>query len=276
MYRRTFSVSVCRTTRARVAPIAIRTASSRRRPNTRSSCRFATLAHAISSTRPTAPSSASSGVRTSSKVCSWIGVSASFAPSMPFAAGIRSIPADTRRLRRGAIEAGAGSEADECDHAQRRRKPGQPAAGRRAIGQRRTERQPAVVVVARIGTAETARHDADDRRRHAVDAETAAEDVRRPAELAHPEVVTENHHAGRAGPVVVIVEHASQQGRRSEHAEHAGRDAFVVEPAHVAKPGEHRPRAAANRRDRFEGSGRAGEARYAGLRSPRSRRGREP
>ena len=49
------SVSSWRTIRKRLAPSATRTASSRRRASPRASSRLATLAHAISSTRPTAP-----------------------------------------------------------------------------------------------------------------------------------------------------------------------------------------------------------------------------
>ena len=53
----TLSVSSCAMMRPRPAPIAERIAISRRRPVARTSSRLATLAQAISSTRPTAPSS---------------------------------------------------------------------------------------------------------------------------------------------------------------------------------------------------------------------------
>ena len=49
------STSSWRTTRARLAPSAIRTATSRARCADRASCRLATLAQAISRTKPTAP-----------------------------------------------------------------------------------------------------------------------------------------------------------------------------------------------------------------------------
>ena len=52
----TLSVSSCWTIRPRLAPSAVRSAISLRRDAARASSRFATLAHAISSTRPTAPS----------------------------------------------------------------------------------------------------------------------------------------------------------------------------------------------------------------------------
>ena len=53
-----FSVRSWRTSRARPAPIAVRSAISRRRDADRDSSRFATFAEAISSTKPTAPNSA--------------------------------------------------------------------------------------------------------------------------------------------------------------------------------------------------------------------------
>ena len=61
----TLSVSSCRMMRPRPAPIAARTAISRLRPVARTSSRFATFAHAMSSTRPTAPSRIHSVVWTS-------------------------------------------------------------------------------------------------------------------------------------------------------------------------------------------------------------------
>ena len=61
----TLSISICCTSRPRVAPTARRTDSSFCRPDARARSSVATFAHAISSTNPTAPSSTSSGVRTS-------------------------------------------------------------------------------------------------------------------------------------------------------------------------------------------------------------------
>src|SRR5437762_2346956 len=57
--------------RPRPAPIAARIAISRRRPVARTSSRFATFAHAISSTNPTAPASTNSVVRTLRTSTSW-------------------------------------------------------------------------------------------------------------------------------------------------------------------------------------------------------------
>ena len=55
------SVSICRTTRDRLAPIASRTAISRRRAKPRASSRFAALAAAAARRRPTSDNSIQSG-----------------------------------------------------------------------------------------------------------------------------------------------------------------------------------------------------------------------
>ncbi len=57
------SVASCRTIRPRLAPSAMRVASSRRRPDARASSRLAMLAQAMSSTKVTAPASATSAGR---------------------------------------------------------------------------------------------------------------------------------------------------------------------------------------------------------------------
>ena len=63
----------CRAIRARPAPSAARTAISCSRSVARASSRFATLAHAISSTNPTAPKITSSACRTPPTTCSCSG-----------------------------------------------------------------------------------------------------------------------------------------------------------------------------------------------------------
>ena len=61
---RALSISSCLIMRPALAPRAARSARSRSRDANRASSRFATFAHAITSTRTTAPMSTSSGVRT--------------------------------------------------------------------------------------------------------------------------------------------------------------------------------------------------------------------
>ena len=67
----TASTSRPRTIAPREAPSAARTAISGRLTVARASMRFATFAHAMSSTSPTAPSSISIQVRTAPTRCSW-------------------------------------------------------------------------------------------------------------------------------------------------------------------------------------------------------------
>ena len=59
------SVSICATSRPRLAPSAALSASSRRRPAAATSSRFATFTLATSSTRPVAPSTSQRARRTS-------------------------------------------------------------------------------------------------------------------------------------------------------------------------------------------------------------------
>ncbi len=63
------SVSSCRTSRPRLAPCDSRMAISRRRAVARASSRLPTLAQAISSTRPTTPSSSSEALTTAWRSC---------------------------------------------------------------------------------------------------------------------------------------------------------------------------------------------------------------
>ena len=66
----TLSASNCRTICRRVAPSATRMAISRDRVLARATIRFATFAHAMSSTNPTAPIRTTSVVRTGATSCS--------------------------------------------------------------------------------------------------------------------------------------------------------------------------------------------------------------
>ncbi len=68
--RMTLSVSNCRTSRERPAPRAVRTAISLSRAAARASNRFATFTHAISSTKPTAPSRSQNALRISPTIAS--------------------------------------------------------------------------------------------------------------------------------------------------------------------------------------------------------------
>ena len=70
----------CRVKRNRVAPSAPRKAISFSRAAVRANIRFATFAHAISSTNPTAPSSTHKGARISPVNISFSGITLTPAP----------------------------------------------------------------------------------------------------------------------------------------------------------------------------------------------------
>ncbi len=87
----TLSVSICRISRTRPAPTAARTTSSRPRAVARASSRFATLAHAINSTNPTAASNTKSVWRVSPTTMSCTGTTA--IPLSPLRDGILPLEA---------------------------------------------------------------------------------------------------------------------------------------------------------------------------------------
>ena len=89
-------VSNWRINARRVAPSAIRVAISRWRPEARASSRFATLAQAISNTRPTAPARISSTGRTSPIAVSASGVGV---PDLVHLDALRMLAADRFRHR---------------------------------------------------------------------------------------------------------------------------------------------------------------------------------
>ena len=82
MESRQLSVSNCRSTRAQLAPSAARIANSRLRAAARASNRFATFAHAINKTSPTAPNNVRSIPLTSPTICSFSGVT--LVPKSPY------------------------------------------------------------------------------------------------------------------------------------------------------------------------------------------------
>ena len=190
----TLSVSSCRATRPRVAPSAVRIASSRRRALARASSRLATLAHAMRSTNPTAPSSTRSGVRTSPvrfsrsetalmpRSLSSVGYSRARAAAMPSSSAcacFSDVPALSRR-----------------DHAHAHSDAAVPEQRFAPLADRHNDRRaPPDHVVAR--------HDADDRVEPFVQGEAAAQHVRIAAEARPPEVRRE-HDNRRAAPAVFV------------------------------------------------------------------------
>ena len=66
----TLSVTICRTSRAGLAPTAVRSAISRNRASPRTSSRLATFVHAMRSRKPTAPIKIQSAGRTLPRISS--------------------------------------------------------------------------------------------------------------------------------------------------------------------------------------------------------------
>ena len=147
------SVSSCRMMRARPAPRAVLSAISRLRPRARTSCRLATLAHAINRTKPTAPSSTRRRVRALWTSISRIGSAPKTAPSW-MTSGNRSRYA---AVERSSIDCACASET-----------PGVQAAGDGEVvalvrGVRvELERRPDVGRGAEVPELEAVAHDPDD------------------------------------------------------------------------------------------------------------------
>ena len=210
------STSSWRTRWRRPAPIASRTAISFCRDQARASSRLATLAQAISTTRPTMPASTSSGVF--SRCCS------SGRPCPPgrntsfFATNVvQELLRAARQLARLALERlpvddgqrglGLGDRDARLaprHHLEPHRAPvAEAVPGRRHL-RLHHERHEDVVRAADLGAVEPRRRDADDRQRHAVHVHRAAEDARVAAEPALPVAVADHHDRVRAGRAVVV------------------------------------------------------------------------
>ena len=181
------STSSCDTMRRRPAPMAIRSAISRARPAPRISERFATFAHAISSTHTTAPNSTSRAGRTSPTSTSRSGRSATpncaFDPDTLARAARRFRPsrsAPRRGSRRGPaapsrrVSAVPRPARPRCPSATCRSAPAGPASRRRQLGQ-----------------------DADDRDRLAVEGDGPSDDGRVAAEAGLPERIPSKATGGR-------------------------------------------------------------------------------
>ena len=80
------------------------------------------------------------------------------------------------------------------------------------------------------GELEALGHDADDRRRRAVDADDAADHLGVGAVAARPHAVPEHHDGGRAGPVVLGPKVAAEQRLDAEETERVRGDARARDP----------------------------------------------
>ena len=219
-----------RTSRARPAPSALRTASSRSRQAARVKSRFATLPQAISSTRSVTPNSAISGCRMRRVACSVNEPRWTVTPS--FSIRPISLSSPSRRIRAAASAsawatvtpvAEPGDDLDELD----------PDLTLRQIGRRR-ERVRQVELGLGVREAEAARHDPDDLVAPVVEPERAAEDLRVAAELAHPEGVAQDRHPVAPRDLLLGAERPPERGRDAEDLEELRRDHLHRERARLA------------------------------------------
>ena len=165
-----------------------RIAISRARSSARASCRFVTFAQAMSSTPNTAPSIVNSVAMTSPPMNSSMYDLTSAVMSLFSACWIRSCAAIARHRRRTPAA---------CDDA--RLQPADDFEGRSLPALRRQRELQGLPQVLGHGKRELRRHDADDFRRNAVDAEDPADRRGVLLELRLPDPMTDDHHRRRAG-----------------------------------------------------------------------------
>ena len=153
------SASICITSRRRPAPSAVRIATSFSRTDARTSSRFATFAHAISTTTPTAASSVRSAGRIAPTTCSCSATTS--ADSLALESGYCSASRSAMRLHLRVALRGDRRPASPGDHAEEMGAAARHWRDSSAIG-----RQYSAVARRKI---EIRRHDADDRHGHAAD-----------------------------------------------------------------------------------------------------------
>ena len=214
------SVSSCRMRRRRPAPSAARIAISDCRDAARASIRFATLAQAISSTRPTAPSSTSSAVRVSPMMCSR--ERRDREADVGIALGeLRLQPSrDGRDVGRRAIRRYARLQPpDDLDV------PGTAVlhAEHLVVLDRRPQLHARRV-------REAGGQNADDHVRLAVEREHAPDRRGAGAEPLLPELMTEQHDAGAARFVLLWAKRAPEDWLHAQHAEQARAHLSAVQP----------------------------------------------
>ena len=196
------SVSICRTSRPRSAPSAMRILISRVRPAARTSSRLPTLAQAISSTQPTAASRISSAGRAAATTVSCSGTTAMFArcgwrPDTSASSCVAIADISSARLLDADLGLQPRDDAEDPVLAIALRRDRRV----RRLRARQPERHPELGPGDR--KVERRRHHADDQRRRAVEHRLAADDVRVAAEAPFPQSVSEHRHWSRAGHVVV-------------------------------------------------------------------------
>ena len=214
----TLSVNNWRTTRPRSAPSAARMANSRLRAVARASSKLATLAQAMISTNPTAPTSSSSVGRMYPTMSSFIRTSFAPCPALLFGYWCESalqMRCDLR-LRRfdGRPRLQAANHPESRVRLARVQIDGIPLLDGNV--------DPGVPAEAKIG----GQH-ADHGATRGVQRQRLAEDARVGSHPPFPEAVAEHHRAGSALAVFLGPKTAPQEWRDAEHREQARRDVLA-------------------------------------------------
>ena len=222
------STSSCRTRRPRLAPSDRRMAISCRRAAARASSRLATLAHAMSSTRPTitmsSPPALTKFWRKAGLMVAWAsGTSVTLRPRLSFGYSCARAAAIAFMLAFGLRQRHPGFQPP--GHLEQQRPARFPVvahepAGRLAVHR---ERHPQLRPADGIGAAERLRRDADDDEGAAVEGERLSNDGRITAEAALPQAMSEHGHGGGPGSRLLVGQEPAPGGhRRAEQVEVAG------------------------------------------------------
>ena len=235
--RTRLSVSICRSTRPRLAPSARRTATSRLRALARDRRRPATLAHAISRTSPTAAIRVAPIIATSarnlgsSRVCgrTTIGRGSSGCASVP-----RLVVGDARReARRDRVQLTLGLL--EAAPARQPAHDGEAAVPTLRGIVPRLERRPELECRAETQTVEPLRRHADDRHRSAVNGDLPAQRGRRTAESPMRQAVADHAYRWRPRLRVRRSDCASGSRLKAEEIEELPRHSRRADPLDAAR-----------------------------------------
>ena len=208
------SASVCRTTWARRAPSAVRTATSRVRSAARASTRLATLTQAMTSTSSTAASIMLSRPTVSLPMnSSTYGFTSTVMPSRrlgsSWATWAAIVASSAEASSRDAVVA---QPADDLDRG------ALVLALQRGVDD---QRHPEFL---HDGVSELGRHHADHGHRRAVDPQRLAQHVGPALEAVAPDPVADDHHRLGAGLAVGVGEVAAQHRPGAQHPEGIGGD----------------------------------------------------
>ena len=208
------SVSSWRTIRSRPAPTAVRSAISRLRPSARTSCRLATLAHAISRTRPNRPEQHEEQTAGVADQLLADRLGAEDRAVRKHLGEAFSIELGRALQHRPSLcEGDVGSQPPGDDEVVPliRLRSGRAGTASRRPGPHRSPRKSKAVA-----------HNADDHVQIAAQRETATDDLRVAVEAPFPDALADERYPRSVGKVLVRREGASVHDRRAEEPEVGG------------------------------------------------------